>query len=367
MAAASHKPPRKLPRPGAKIVTLERQNSDPHLLIVTNLWPHEENERYGIFVQRQVDSLVRAGLRCDVLMIHGHKSRLAYPLAALKLLWWSMRSSSVYPVVHAHGGEVVPFARAYLRAPLVASYLGEDLNGTSNDRGARTRRYRLKSATLRQLSRLTALTITKSREMQTRLPGSVRRRNTVIPNGVDRRTFAPIDRSAARESLGWDPSEFVVLFVANPAVARKRHRLAEEVTRQAGAQMKLRLHVGFPVDPEIMPTVMSASDCLLLTSSAEGSPNVVKEALACNLPVVATRVGDVEELLAGVEPARVCSDDPRELADAVILCLEQGRRSNGRKMTEHLDDEVIARRLIELYRGLVPGLSNSSWPEKPKG
>lgn len=356
MTVSSHKPPRRLPRPGDELVTWERREPGAQLLVVTNLWPRQDNPHYGVFVQRQVDSLTRAGLPCDVLMVHGYKSRLAYPLAAVKLLWSSMRPRAGYLVAHAHGGEVIPFARAYLRSPLIASYLGEDVNGMSNHRGVVTRRYKLKTVILRQSSRLARRTITKSQQMQATLPRSSRRRNAVIPNGVDRCAFHPFDRRAAREKLGWDPQERVALFVGNPAVARKRHQLAEEVVRRASERLTLRLHVGYPVSPELMPTIMNASDCLLLTSSSEGSPNVVKEALACDLPVIATRVGDVEELLAGVELSCACSDDPDELAQALVSCLSQDRRSNGRVMTEHLDDKIVAKQLIEIYRQLAPDI-----------
>src|SRR4029077_13107866 len=75
---------------------------------------------------------------------------------------------------------------------------------------------------------------------------------------------------------------------------------------------------------------MSAADCLLVTSIHEGSPNIVKEAMACNLPVVTVRCGDVEERLAGVQPGSVAPYDPARLASSIRQVLERGGRSNGR-------------------------------------
>jgi glycosyltransferase involved in cell wall biosynthesis len=94
---------------------------------------------------------------------------------------------------------------------------------------------------------------------------------------------------------------------------------------------------------------MNASDCLLHPSASEGSPNVVKEALACNLPVVATPVGDVPELLAGVENCYVCQPSVEELAAALVRCVDPACRSDGRKRSQELDERRIAARVVSLY------------------
>jgi hypothetical protein len=97
-------------------LTLEHTDPDARVLVVTNMWPRPEKPSYGIFVKRQVDSLIEAGLRCDVLFIHGYRSRLAYPLGALKLLTWNWRRDRRYELVHGHGGEIALAARFYFRA-----------------------------------------------------------------------------------------------------------------------------------------------------------------------------------------------------------------------------------------------------------
>jgi glycosyltransferase involved in cell wall biosynthesis len=94
---------------------------------------------------------------------------------------------------------------------------------------------------------------------------------------------------------------------------------------------------------------MNASDCLLHTSASEGSPNVVKEALACNLPVVATPAGDIRDLLSGVTDSYVCAPIVGELADALVRCLDPPRRSNGREFTDFLDEGLIAERVAAVY------------------
>src|SRR5262249_10022874 len=219
----------------------------------------------------------------------------------------------------------------------------------------------MRRALVRQHSRFARRTITKSREMQAALPRAVRHRNTVLPNGVDAGLFRPLDRDAARRELGWPLESYVALFAGNPGVPRKRYWLAEAAVDRARRDLDgIRLEVAYLIDPDRMPLLMNAADCLLLTSSIEGSPNVVKEALMCNLPVVATAAGDVAELLEGVEPSYVCEASEVGFARAVVQCLRRRERSNGRERSARLDGNVVARPLLELYQDVAPGLRLST-------
>ena len=346
------------------LVTLERSVPGADVLMVTNMWPHPDVPNYGIFVKRQVDSLIEAGVRCDVLFVRGFRSPLAYAAAALRLLVTSLRERGRYRLVHAHGGETLIPALFALGAPRVVSFSGDDLLGTPRPDGSLSRASRVKAAVLRRLSHGARRTITKSRELESRLPAPVRARNSVVPNGVDRDLFAPRDRGAARAELGWPPEERVALFAADPAVERKRHPLAAAACEEAGRRgVELRLHVAAGAKPDEMPALMNAADCLLLTSAIEGSPNVVKEALMCDLPVVSTDVGDVAELIEGVSPSRVCRDTPAALADGLVSVLEAGGRSDGRARSEWLDQRRIAERLNALYEEVAP----TGRPAEPEG
>jgi teichuronic acid biosynthesis glycosyltransferase TuaC len=339
-------------------VTFEHEDPRADVLVVTSGWPNETNETYCVFIKRQVESLIERGLRCDVVFIRGYRSRLAYVSASLKLTRWSLsRSSGRYKLVHAHGGEAALAAAFYPRAPLLVSYLGSDLLGDPRSDGSVPLRGRIRRLILRQHSRLTVATITKSLEMEESLPGAVRARNTVLPNGVDTNLFSPMDREAARNQLGWDSTARVALFAANPDLPRKRYWLAQEAVEAARAVLPdLRLEVATGTAPDKIPLLMNAADCLLLTSSIEGSPNVAKEALMCNLPVISTAAGDVAELLDGIEPSYVCEPTSASISAALVACLSEPRRSNGRENSRRLDARVIAESLLLLYKRLAPEL-----------
>jgi len=339
-----------------RLVSFEVRDPDPSVLVVTNLWPHEEDPAYGIFVKRQVDSLRKRGLRVDVLFARGYASPAAYAAAALKLARLSRAGRPGYDLVHVHGGETVLAAIAYRRAPIVASYLGDDLLGTRKADGRFPLARRLRRAVLRCSAYTVARTITKSREMEVALPERRRSRNDVIPSGVDARAFVPMPRAQARSVLGWDQNAKIVLFGGNPRFAGKRLWLAEAACAAAERQVgAIQLETMSGIAPQDVPLVMNASDCLLLTSITEGSPNVVKEALMCNVPVISTPVGDVADLLENVSPSWICAPSVDALAGAIAKCVRLGTRSNGRSTSLHLNTGVIAGLILGVYRELGLG------------
>jgi len=108
-----------------------------------------------------------------------------------------------------------------------------------------------------------------------------------------------------------------------------------------------RLRTVSGVDHDAVPDYMNAADALLLTSHSEGSPNSVKEALACNLPVVAVDVGDVRERLAGVEPSRVAASDEELVGGSSTFSNPASDRTAARPPEVSIDR--MADRMLEVY------------------
>ena len=175
-----------------------------------------------------------------------------------------------------------------------------------------------------------------------------------MPSGVDFELFQPIERAAARDRLGWDRDEPIVFFNSGKSVlANKRSDLAqaavEVASQMLGRQVKLHMVRG-DTAPAMIPIMMSAADSLIMTSEFEGSPNVVKEAIACNLPVVSVDVGDVVERLDGVEQSFVCARSPQALGAALAEVIRSHRRSNGRLKAPEISREALAAKIISVYR-----------------
>jgi glycosyltransferase involved in cell wall biosynthesis len=187
--------------------------------------------------------------------------------------------------------------------------------------------------------------------------GHDRRRATVIPAGVDTHLFRPLDRAEARRAVGWDPGASVVLFAGSRHRRVKRFdRAAAAVERLRGQGVEVRLESLEEVPPDRVPHYFNAADCVVLTSQHEGSPNAVKEAVACGCPVVAAPVGDVSEVLLGVTPSRVVDPDPERLAAALQEVLGAKQRSNGPdRIREAFSLEITAARLLRVYEDALSG------------
>jgi glycosyltransferase involved in cell wall biosynthesis len=300
-----------------------------------------------------MNSLSAVGVEVEVVPIYGAgtplRSLLAYLRAALKMLAVNFRRQPP-DLIHAHTGHCGLLACLQLRAPVVISYVGYDLDITA-DRPDDWRT-RLVRRFFQQLSRLVAGTIAKSERGRSRLPEVTQTRNSVIPNGVDRALFAPLDRAEARARLGLHEDERPwALFPSDPGRYNKRFELAEAAVKAAKRAIPdLELKIAYPVAPELMPVWMNAADVMLMSSRAEGSPNIVKEAMACDLPVVGVVVGDVPEIIDGTRHCHVCDPDPEPMAGAiaeVVTALPE--RSDGRARSDHLGLEAIALRVRDVY------------------
>jgi glycosyltransferase involved in cell wall biosynthesis len=234
----------------------------------------------------------------------------------------------------------------------VVSFTGEDLLGTRELGIA----WWLRSRLGRQISLFAAryadaITV-KSENLKTALPARLRQKTIVLPDGVDTDFFTPIGRAEARSRLGWG-NEIVVLFASSGGKRGvKNLPLAEAAVNELRSWgHNAVLNMMYTATREQVLCMLNAADCLLVTSHHEGSPNIVKEAMACNLPVVSVPCGDVVERLAGVRPGGIAAYNCRELAAALFEALAAGTRSNGRKILEDqcLTIHAISERLGKLY------------------
>lgn len=253
-------------------------------------------------------------------------------------------------VVHVHYGTITAFFTVlFSPVPVVVTYHGSDLNRTPGDGLLRD----LFGRTLSQFAALGAAgIICVSDGLRQRLWWR-RKEVEVIPMGVELDRYVPIPREEARRELGWPDRPLKIIFNSRDAAVKRLDiaRAVEAQVRALGVDAELEVLRG-GITQERMPILLSAADALLLCSDSEGSPTMVKEAMACNLPVVTNDVGDVRERLAGVSPGAIVPRDPERMADALREVLRDRRRSNGRAsaLRNGVDAASLDARTFDLLR-----------------
>lgn len=297
------------------------------------------------FFRQQVAGLRDRGHELDVLSVPGDsvvdgQQTDRRPVSAYVRFYANAVATARgdYDLVHASYGLTAPPAVVQPFHPVVLSLWGSDVMG---ELGPITR----------QWARFADEVVVMSGEMADELP----RDTHLIPHGVDLSRFRPSSRSEARTELGWEPDARHVLFPYGPSRDVKDYpraeRIVDDVRSMVDGPVRLQTVTGEPHDR--MPLYMNAADAMLLTSKREGCPNAVKEALACNLPVVSVDVGDVARLLDGVSHS-VAADDDDVLADALAGILEAPERSNGREAVSSISLSNQLDRIEALYRANVP-------------
>ncbi len=304
---------------------------------------------------RQFDSLRCRGHNVQVIDMSGR--RVVKYAEVLPKIWKQMR---ICDLVHAHYGFCGWLGRTGVNKPLVVSFMGSDINGDNAANGRPRFATRIESLSNRiLLSRLASHVIVKSNAMADVLGGKLKAsgRLSVIPNGVDIDRFQPQDRTQAREILGWNPNRNYILFPSDPNRANKGYELASAAVKLVARELDrpVDLIPLWGVAPEEVPVYMNACNVMTLASFAEGSPNVVKEALACGLPTVSTAVGDVPEMLAGIRTCYISTRDPADMAHGILRVIAmEGRETSRKRILESgLTLDAVAGRIEAIYQKIV--------------
>ena len=310
------------------------------------------NHERGIspIVKNQMEALQEAGVVVDLFEIRG-RGVFNYLKNTIQLRHYLRKH--LYFAIHAHyslSGYVASLAGA---KPLVVSLMGTDVKAAGW--------YKSFIKLFAKLFRWGAL-IVKSNDMYRDLGMA---EAIVFPNSVNTERFMPMDKQTCQEKLGWtithnQSSVTHILFPANYNRPEKDFPLAEEavalVKQHFGDKREIEIHWFDDYTPNAaLPDWYNAADVVLLTSFYEGSPNVIKEALACSKPIVSTNVGDVAERMDGVEGCYVVSTrEPKDVADALEKALAFDGLTKGREniFADELSNQQAMERLKNMYKSV---------------
>ncbi len=296
------------------------------------------NSKNGIspIVDNQKQSLIKKGIDIDTFVINGGGIK-GYLKSIFKLRRFIRNNK--YDIIHAHyslSGIVTALSG---HKNVIVSLMGSDVKENK------------KNSLMKLFSKhFWKGTIVKSERMKLHLGVS---KVHIIPNGVDFSRFSDKNHTESLNKLGWDKSKKHILFPADPKRPEKDFNLAEKVFKNLEYN-NCELHTIVNIPNQDMPYYYTAADLVLFTSKREGSPNVIKEAMACSCPIITTDVGDVRDTIKNTNYCYICSRNHYEIRSKVDYIISQKRvRTNGNDNIKHLNETVIADKIITIYNSLL--------------
>ncbi len=289
-------------------------------------------QRFAPFIEEQADALRKAGVEVEYYGVVG-KGIWGY-LKTRKSLIQKIRDFQP-DVIHAHYGLCGLLANLQRKVPVVTTYHGSDINVPKILRFSKI------------AMRLSKWNIFVSqRNVDIVRP---KKHFALLPCGVNLENFIMRTREHARKTLGWNNEEKKILFTGAFDNKVKNATLAQEAV---GRLSKVELVELKGYNREQMANLFYAADALLMTSFTEGSPQVIKEAMACSCPIVSVDVGDVAERIAGLDKCYIAERTSEDIAAKLQLVLQDTCRTQGREqlLAMGLDNKQVAEKLIVIYK-----------------
>lgn len=237
-------------------------------------------------------------------------------------------------VIHAHYGLSGLLSVLQRRVPVVTTFHGSDINN---------RKVLPFSRLAMKLSAFTIFVSQKNVDI-----ARPTEKFALLPCGVNTDNFRMLSKHNARLQLHLDTTKTYVLFAGSFSNRVKNPELAEKAIALLNNVELIELKGYSRVEVNYL---MHAVDAALMTSHSEGSPQFIKEVMACGCPLVSVDVGDVKEITAGVDGCYLVSRDPKQIAEKLQLAIDFKGRTQGRQriMELGLSNDLVAKKLIDIY------------------
>jgi glycosyltransferase involved in cell wall biosynthesis len=283
------------------------------------------------FIKEQTQAISKNGIEMTFFFIEG-QGMFGY-LKNLKRFYNKIRTTKP-DIVHAHYGLSGLFANLQLKVPVITTFHGTDIN----------------NFVLRQFSIVALLLSKYSIFVSEALAKKVNAKENyaVIPCGVNPDLFFPIDKVLARQKLGFKQDEKLILFSNSFDIHEKNYPLAQSAVDLLDGDIKLIELKGY--SREEVNLLMNACDVSLMTSFSEGSPQFIKEAMACNCPIVSTDVGDVKSVIKNTDGCYITSFEVKDVVLNLNKALAFKKRTNGIDNVGNLMNDIISKKIIEIYK-----------------
>lgn len=318
------------------------------VLFVTNGYPTKRNPEFCVFTKEQVESVLNTKkIEGEVFFINAKEKGIFEYIRAIVPLRKKMK---YYDIIHVfHGLSLILVFLLSPKKKIIVSFL----HSIENE-------YREKKLTSNLLSNLTKRIIQKqniTKIFKDKIPAEYSINSYYLPNGVDTNKFYPIFKSEAKKYLNLDSNKKYILFVSSKNKYRKQKRYDRfqeviEILRKDYPYIEELVLVNEPRDKIVY--YFNAAELHLLTSDFEGSPNSVKESIACNTPVVATNTGNVFEMIGDIEDCFVSNTfETKELVKYCCCILANSDKKfqiNQHIHQKGLDIQSKTAELLNIYK-----------------
>ncbi len=328
-------------------------------LVLTNMYPYDKFPFYGMVVKEEIEYLQQENVDTQVLFINGRENRWNYFKGLLDLL--HLLSSKNYDIIHTHHtycGYMAIFCLSLTRKhiPVVLTFHEGEIyhNGKVKYNIDFVERLKyihfIKDFVINRVNHLITV-------YEGLLKTPIKTEYSVIPCGVNLELFRPLPKSDCRKKLGINENAKVIFFPSDYRRLEKRFDLVKKayIILKVFYKDDLTLLHGGSIAYDLMPVYLNASDVVVLTSDYEASPKVIKEAMACNIPILSVDVGDVKKIIDGIDGCYLTIQEPRIIASRIKQALDFNRRTNGRDKIEKLglSTEHTASKIREIYESLA--------------
>ena len=286
------------------------------------------------FIYEQAKAVQALGVECKFILVNSGRRGYLHAARDIKKAVWSYHPD----IVHAHYGLCGAIANLQRKVPVITTFHGSDIN----------------ESFLRLISLLT-IALSKASIVvseQLKKKALIQKNIHVIPCGIDAGLLVPMEKQEARSLLGWDMDKKYILFSKEFFNKAKNYPLAKAAVDQynssTGSDAELLEFIGYSREQVLW--LYNAVDCILMTSINEGSPQFIKEAMACNCPIVSVDVGDVKQVISGTDGCYIAERDPSDIAGKLDLAINHGKTNGRDKVLRIYESVVLARKVLNLYK-----------------
>jgi len=294
-------------------------------------------ENLAPFIHEMIISLQNKGVDVDILKMKGKgfRSYIRYIFTINKKL-----TVEKFDIVHAVYGLSAFVACFQSKVPVVTTFIGSDIN-------IKWIRFFCKNFILKKIN--ASIFVSKKLFELAGRPSN----STIIPFGVNYNKFFLKDKLICRQELKMEQNKKYIIFSSRFDRPEKNAELAFATLKLINDNnIELVELKNIPEDQ--LNTLYNACDIALMTSLSEGSPQFIKEAMACNCPIVSVPVGDVSEVIGNTEGCYLTTYEPSNVAEKLLLALDFGKRTNGRQRVRELelDSERVNEKIIKIYSSI---------------